>query len=310
MPAPSRPGGHGSGPTRAARRRKGGGEEHDNHERWLVTYADMLTVLLALFIVLFAISTVNTSKFEQLRASLAATFGDGPKGVLTGGEALNDNAADQSGPTLIMPGVPIAPDQAKAAKQAQNQQGDGSDALQQDVLDYSTRVAKEIDNYKQIEKAINDALARRGMSGAVEFSIDRRGLIITVVTNALVFAGNSAILGPEGHTILDVIAPPLLKVPNRIEVDGHTNQQNVSTYPYPSGWELSSARASAVVRALAAGGVAQDRMSAVGFSDQRPLVPPDDPRSVTRNRRVEIVVLSTLPADAADLLEQAAAGEN
>jgi chemotaxis protein MotB len=100
----------------------------------------------------------------------------------------------------------------------------------------------------------------------------------------------------------------LEKVPNRIEVDGHTNQEYVSTDPYPSGWEVSSARASAVVRALIQGGVAASRLTAVGYSDQRPLVPPDDPLSVTRNRRVEIVVLSTLPAEAADMLQ--AAGSN
>ena len=89
-------------------------------------------------------------------------------------------------------------------------------------------------------------------------------------------------------------------------MDGFTNQQAVSTYPYPSGWELSSARASAVVRDLIAGGVAESRLSAVGYSDQRPLYPASDPRSITRNRRVEILVLSTLPADAGDALKTAA----
>lgn len=304
MPAAKpRGGGHGHGG--GARRRKGGHghTEHDNSERWLVTYADMLTVLLALFIVLFAISTVNTSKFQQLKASLAATFGDGPRGVFTGGTALNDSAAEQSGQTFVMPGTPVSPNEDKG-KNSKNTNGTSP---QNDVQDLSTRVAKEIQNYKEIEKAINDALAKRGMSGSVEFSIDRRGLIITVVTNALVFPGNSATLLIDGHRILDVIAPPLKKVPNRIEVDGHTNQENVSTYPYPSGWELSSARASAVVRALIDGGVAASRLTAVGYSDQRPLVPPDDPRSITRNRRVEIVVLSTLPADAGDMLQSAGA---
>jgi chemotaxis protein MotB len=143
------------------------------------------------------------------------------------------------------------------------------------------------------------------MRGAVQFSIDRRGLIITVVTNALVFPGNSATLLSEGRQILAVIAPPLVKAPNDIEVDGHTNQENVSTDPYPSGWELSSARASAVVRFLIGGDVAPSRLSAVGFSDQHPLYPPSDPRSITLNRRVEIVVLSSLPASAGDAIQAA-----
>jgi chemotaxis protein MotB len=141
----------------------------------------------------------------------------------------------------------------------------------------------------------------------VRFNVDRRGLIITIVTNSLVFPGNSADLLPGGQTIIAAITPPLRAVPNRIEVDGYTNQVNVSTYPYPSGWELSSARASAVVRFLSADGVAEERLSAVGWSDQRPLYPPGDPRAVTLNRRVEVVVRSTLPDSAAAQLPAAAA---
>ncbi|MCU1655622.1 MAG: flagellar motor protein MotB, partial [Pseudonocardiales bacterium] len=152
---------------------------------------------------------------------------------------------------------------------------------------------------------INSALDRGGMSGAVQFAIDRRGLIITVITNALVFPGNSATLLPEGQRILGVIAPPLDGTSNNIEVDGFTNQEKVSTDPYPSGWELSSARASAVVRYLIHGGVLESRLSAVGFSDQRPLYPANDPRSITRNRRVEVVVLSSLPPAAGDQLQAA-----
>jgi chemotaxis protein MotB len=95
-------------------------------------------------------------------------------------------------------------------------------------------------------------------------------------------------------------------VKNNVEVDGFTNQVDVSTYPYPSGWELSSARASSVVRYFEAHGLDDRQLSAVGFSDQKPLVPPSDPRSITRNRRVEIVVLSSLPSLAGDALAAAA----
>ncbi len=165
----------------------------------------------------------------------------------------------------------------------------------------------ELDNFQEIEDAINASLSRAGMSGAVEFAVDRRGLVITVVTDALVFPGNSAQLLPKGQKLLGVITPPLTKVANTIEVDGFTNQEDVSTYPYPSGWELSSARASSVVRYLESHGLSDRPLSAVGYSDQRPLVPPDDPQSITRNRRVEIIVLSSLPASAAEALQRAAA---
>jgi chemotaxis protein MotB len=113
----------------------------------------------------------------------------------------------------------------------------------------------------------------------------------------LVFGGNSAELRAGGQLILNQVIPPLLAIANSIEVDGHTNQQNVSTFPYPSGWELSSARASAVVRyVVGTFGFPQSRLRAVGFSDQKPLYKPSDPRSITRNRRVDVVVLSKLSA--------------
>lgn len=287
------------GPPR--RRRRGGpaAENAEGSERWLVTYADMLTLLLVLFIVLFSISVVNTSKFIALKSSLSSAFGEGPKGVLTGGNGLNENAAEQAGQQQVMPGVPVAPN---ADKQTIN--GASTDLT---PAESSAQVAAEVARYKAIERAINAALVRAALPGAVQFSIDRRGLIITVVTNALVFPGNSATLLPEGQRIMTVIAPPLVKAPNNIEVDGHTNQQQVSTYPYPSGWELSSARASAVVRSLVSSGMAQRRLSAVGFADQRPLYPPSDPRSITLNRRVEIVVLSSLPPAAGAALQAAGA---
>jgi chemotaxis protein MotB len=287
--------------SRARRRHSDGGADHGGAERWLVTYADMLTLLLVLFIVLFSISVVNTSKFVSLRSSLTSAFGSGQKSVLDGGNALNANAADSQGQQLVLPGVPVNPTMGKG------QTAPTTAPVQAVPADYSSRVATEVDEFKAIERAINAALDRGGMRGAVQFAIDRRGLIITVITNALVFPGNSATLLDGGRRILAVIAPPLGRTTNNIEVDGFTNQQKVNTDPYPSGWELSSARASAVVRYLISGGIAEGRLSAVGFSDQRPLYPASDPRSVSRNRRVEILVLSSLPPAAGDALQAAAA---
>ncbi len=102
--------------------------------------------------------------------------------------------------------------------------------------------------------------------------------MVTLITDELVFAGNSAVLEHKGTVILDAVNPALVKIDNQLQVDGHTNQLNVSTAPYPSGWELSSARASSVVRYLIEHGhIAAHRLSAAGYSDQRPLVPPSDP---------------------------------
>jgi chemotaxis protein MotB len=279
-----------SGTRRHRHGHSAGHEESASAERWLVTYADMLTLLLVLFIVLFSISVVNTSKFISLKTSLAAAFGTGPHAALVGGNGLLDNASNGTGEQLVMPGDPVQASSGNAAQKDSAQAAAAAKGLTPD----------EIKNFEKIEKQIDAALRRGGLAGAAQFTIDHRGLVVTVVTDALVFPGNSATLLPKGMHILSVIAPPLRKLANSIEVDGHTNQVQVSTYPYPSGWELSSARASSVVRYLISAGIAKSRLRAVGFSDQRPLVPPDDPRSVTRNRRVDIVVLSASSAAASD----------
>ena len=165
---------------------------------------------------------------------------------------------------------------------------------------------EEVENLEQVKEKINAELAKQGALDSVRYAIDERGLIVTIVTTSVVFAGDRAELLPDGQHLLDAIWPALAPLPNRIEIDGHTNQLNVPTVNYPSGWELSTARASTVVRYLAThAGIAQNRLTAVGFADTRPLYDPADPRAMTLNRRVEIVVLSTLPASERELLPSA-----
>src|SRR6185437_11171647 len=128
-----------------------------------------------------------------------------------------------------------------------------------------TAVQHELDEFNKIKAAIKASLHERHLDGTAAFSIDQRGLVVTLLTDELVFAGNSAVLEPQGGVILSAVAPALVHIDNELQVDGHTNQQNVSTAPYPSGWELSSARASAVVRFLISDGhISASRLSAVG----------------------------------------------
>jgi chemotaxis protein MotB len=290
--------------------RKGGGRRHSDagheeeggSERWLVTYADMLTLLLVLFIVLFSISVVNTSKFISLKTSLASVFGDGTQGALSGGQGLLDKGAQdtQSKLSMSMAGQPMVPSSKVTNAKSQSAVLPGGYTAQD--------VANEVGKYNQIKKAISKSLAAHGLKNAVKFRITARGLVITVVTNSLVFPGNSAQLLSGGQRILASVAPPLAKETRNIEVDGYTNQEKASTYPYPSGWELSSARASAVVRYLISGGVNEGHLAAVGLNDLNPLYPVGDPRAAALNRRVEIVVRTDLPSTAGDDL--AAAGKS
>lgn len=297
------PGTHGA----AARRRKHAEAEEGEggSERWLVTYADMLTLLLVLFIVLFSISVVNTSKFISLKTSLAAVFGDGTKGMLSGGTGLNDQASTGTGQQMVMPGNPVVP-----ASGVTKTGPAGVPHAAPAVLPggYTAQdVAREIGDFRAVQQKVSAALKANHLTGKVRFSVSNRGLVITLITDKLVFPGNSADLLPGGQRILDAIVPALAQEKRQLEVDGYTNQQRTSTYPYPTGWELSSARASAVVRYLSAHGVVESRLSAVGFNDLHPLYPASDPRSITMNRRVEIVVLSTLPSTAGADLKAAGA---
>jgi chemotaxis protein MotB len=290
--------------ARANRRRHGGGghdsEEHPD-ERWLVTYADMLTLLLVLFIVMYAMSVVDPTKFVELRAGLTSAFDPGQNSVITstgGGVTTSDDSGSDDAPSndpqiakqdiSTTTTTTILDEKTSAAVRAYERAATQAQA---------TRVQTEVNNLKGVAKTIEAALAAQGLSGAAQFSVDKRGLVITVVTSSVVFGGNSADLLQGGQRIIDLIARPLLALPNRVEVDGHTNQQKVSTYPFISGWELSSARACAVVRYLiGAFAFPAARLSAVGFSDQKPLYPESDPRAVTANRRVDLVVVSTLSA--------------
>jgi chemotaxis protein MotB len=299
-----------------AKRRKGGHEEHEehvNHERWLVSYADMLTLLFVLFVVLFSMSSVDQKKFAQLAAGLSAGFG-AQSVTFQGSTSTLDGAGNATQFVPIDPGTnPGDGGSGTAGMSAKQKQAVEAAVRAQGRVKASKdaqAAEKEAENLKKVEEKISDALVKSKLLGDVKFTIDERGLVVTVITNEVVFDGNRADLRPGGAEILDAIAPPLAKLPNNIEVDGHTNQLKAKTTYYPSGWELSTARASAVVRYLVDHGLTKGRMQAVGFSDTQPLLPAADPRSVQLNRRVDVVVRTTLPADQAALLPAAAGSDS
>jgi chemotaxis protein MotB len=278
-------------------------EEHENHERWLVSYADMMTLLLVLFVVLFAMSQVDKEKFAALAKGLSASFG-GPITV-------------QPGPTpegSVLDGLPGAVDIASAiAPDATVAQAEVDAAAAQAALAESQRVAAEAQaQYDELAAArdrIESALRVAGHEGAARFEIDERGLVVHIVADAVLFDAEEAVLRPEGRQILDAVAPALRDLPNQLGVEGHANHLAVTPGgPWPSNWELSAYRATTVVRYLTGDGVPGARMVANGYSDTRPLVPPSDPNSITVNRRVDVVVLSDASAEAKELLPGLDAG--
>jgi chemotaxis protein MotB len=298
-----------------ARKKKGGHEEHEehvNHERWLVSYADMLTLLFVLFVVLFSMSSVDQKKFSELAAGLSEGFG-AQSAAFSGSAAQLDGSGNATQVVQIDAGANPSDGTSGMASMSEKEKKAVEAALKAESRAKASKDAqaatKEVKNLKEIEKKVTDALVKAKLQDQVKFTINERGLVITVVTNEVVFAGNRADLQSGGQKILDAIAPALAKLPNNIEVDGHTNQLKAKTTYYPSGWELSAARASTVVRYLTGHGLPKNRMSAVGFSDTKPLIDPQDPKSVQMNRRVDVVVLTQLTAEQAALLP-AAAGED
>jgi chemotaxis protein MotB len=277
-------------------------EEHENHERWLVSYADMMTLLMVLFIVMFAISQVDQRKFAALKTGLTAGFG-APVAML--------NGADQ----LLDPGGSVAPDSVNLAGsqggQVRTPEINPAAAVNPQAVAQLNRamqragVAKEVANLEKARKQLQAALTKASFPKGATFRYDERGLVVTIATDKLLFDSGSAHLLPSGRRILDALAPSLAKLPNKLSVDGHTNAIPIHNAQYPSNWELSAARAVGVLRYLAGvHGLSPDQLSATGFADTHPLLPASDPRSVSANRRVEIVILARLDGSAGRAVQE------
>jgi chemotaxis protein MotB len=300
-------GGHAKGHG-GRRARKGGHheEEHENHERWLVSYADMMTLLMALFLVMFAMSTVDKVKFEQLAHGLADGFGKPEYAPLDGGDGILQVGDDQVDP------VPLdALSLAIPAVDPGGLPGDlpEGEAETPPAATLEARARAEAQRLQDIAEAADAALAATGLDGNAQYRIDERGLVIALVTDGVLFRNGSAVLEPDGLRVLDAVAPALRDLPQTIDVEGHANHLPLRAgSTYPSNWELSAARAASVVRHLIeADGLDPARLSAVGYSDTRPMVPREDPAAIERNRRVDLVVVSSEAPEVRALLPAVAA---
>jgi chemotaxis protein MotB len=272
-------------------------EEHENHERWLVSYADMVTLLLVTFVVLYAMSQVDKAKFAQLASGLSDAFGT-PVSVIPA--ATTEGSVLDGLPGAVDIASAIPPDPTVSDAQVEK-------AAAQAAAERAERVAAEAktayDELVQARERIKAALAEAGYPDAARFEIDERGLVVHIVADAVLFDAEQARLRPEGARILQAVAPTLTSLPNQLRVEGHANHLPVTVGgPWPSNWELSAYRATTVLRALTGSGVPEPRISAAGYSDTRPLVPLTDPTALSTNRRVDVVVLSTASAEANALL--------
>jgi chemotaxis protein MotB len=241
-------------------------EEHVNHERWLITYADMITLLMVLFIVLFSMSQVDLAKYQKLKTSLSGAFGSNP---IEGGDGVLSSGTS----AIPMPGISAQAKQALASQQAQQ-----------------AAAAAEHAQLEATKEQLGAALEKAGLGGGVGLKVERRGLVVTIASDQVLFDPGQATLRPAGRSIIQQLAGPLAALSNPLQIEGHTDDVPIDG-TFASNWELSTARATTVLRELAAShAVAPSRLSATGFADQRPVASNGTSVGRAKNRRVEILV--------------------
>ncbi len=235
--------------------------QSDNHERWLVSYADFITLLFAFFVVMYAISSVNDGKYRVLSDSLVSAFGKVPP--------------NPDLPPLAVPApAQLKPQQIAAKKYvAQRKQQEKMQDMARDIMTVLAPLVKE---------------------GKVRVTQSNRGITVEINASVL-FAPGQAALAENSSTTLRAVAQVVKDHEHEIQVEGHTDNAPIRTVNFPSNWELSTARASSVVRLFIDSGVNARRLTALGYGENRPVESNDAPPGRARNRRVTVTVLAAEP---------------
>ena len=254
------------------------------------TYGDMVTLLMAFFVMLFAMSSTDASKFQALLSGLAMPFGNT--------SAINTNTgAAQGNPAVISKlGTNGEPKSEKDSLKNQQQQTQQS----KDMLDGSTSVLANgktpteqlLQVQKEVEKDVNDKLRELNLDGrSADVRDDARGLVINLDTDNVLFQTGSSTLTKAGVELINAIAPTLIDSPNTIVIEGHTDNQQFSGSAYDN-WNLAGDRAVSVLKALVNAGLPANRVSATSYGESRPKAPNDTADGQRANRRVEVLLVS------------------
>lgn len=258
-------------------RKKGGHSEEHINESWLLPYSDLMTLLLAVFIVLFAVSTINQTKAANIAESFGSAFGmfRSGSGVLSGGEGVLE---------VITPMYDSFSDQVLRARldAAMQPQADGEIIIvDQELIDLQETMAE-----------LQEFFEEAGMDSRVTMYIDERGLVISLADSVLFDPGRADIRHNIQEMLIE-IASVIDKLPNIIRVEGHTDNVPIHNEVFPSNWELSSARAARVVRLFITAGVDPEKLTISGYGEFRPVAENETSVGRALNRRVDIIVLSS-----------------
>jgi chemotaxis protein MotB len=244
-------------------------EEHENHERWLVSYADFITLLFAFFVVMYALSTVNEGKYRILSDSMVSAFRN-----------VEINSVSQI--PVVVPPI--------AMVQKQNATSKVQDAVKQ----------KQRDKMRNVAKDIMDVMAPLIAQGKVRVIETSRGVTIEI-NDSILFSPGQALLQAPLVKAMGAIADVLAPTDFPITIEGHTDNVPIKTLQFPSNWELSAVRATTVLRLFADAGVAAERLTAIGYADTRPVEPNVLADGRARNRRVTILIDSAVPEKGTEL---------
>ncbi len=258
-------------------------EEHINHERWLVSYADFITLLFAFFVVMYAVSSVNEGKYRVLSDTLEAAFD--PAGTF---------AEEQRSLTPIQVGEVAKTDRndnIQLQKEATNAlEQDSAEMPREDIID-TERLNQTLQVVETMADELEDALSPQIDSDLV--NIKRNDLWLEIeIKSSLLFSSGSAKISRQAVPVIRDITRILKPFPNKIHVEGFTDNVPISNPVYPSNWELSAARAASVVRLLADTGMNPANMAAIGYGEFRPIADNTTREGRNKNRRVVLIVLA------------------
>jgi len=254
-------------------------EEHTNHEAWAIPYGDLITLLLAFFVVMYAVSVVDAGKYRVLSNSLVEAFGSQIplEPIQIGDPSLASNLAADNVKRLLVP-IENATSPTDVAIENSLEAVDNAERA---------RILKEV---KEMSQEIESSLG--GLINDDKIQVTRKAYWLEITINSsLLFSSGSATLEAAAKPALESVAAILAKRDARIHVEGHTDNLPIKNPIYPSNWELSSGRAATVVNLFAQNGVNPERMVAIGYAEFQPVTNNDNETGRAQNRRVSIIVL-------------------
>lgn len=260
--------------------RRGRRHQHEEHidETWLIPYADLLTLLLALFIVLFASSKIDVKKFDQIVQSFNV--------ALTGGIGLLEHNS----------AVPLSPESVqqsikRAVTKGEQKQEKPEDEKSEEQKKFEAAYQKETKDLQSLQVQLNQYIQQNKMQDKLQTKLTEEGLMITILDNAL-FASGSADVRPDARKLAIEIADQLVPHPKQVTVTGHTDNVPINTREFPSNWDLSTKRATNFLKILLENKKLDPaKFSATGKGEYHPVAPNNTPEGRAKNRRVELMIL-------------------